>query len=194
MDLSQLSKTELLAKCEEFGFTKCKSKNKSQLIELINSKNVIKPIKKQIHLIIDDDDDDDSENVVIEPPIINEVKIDTMDDLINKIINEDSEKALKKIPSDSIDLTLTSPPYDAIREYNGYNFNDTASSNIITELFRVTKQGGVVVWIVGDATINGGESGTSFRQALKFIEAGFKLHDTMIYEKNTSSLDRKSVV
>lgn len=190
MDLSQLSKTELLAKCEEFGFTKCKSKNKNQLIEMINGKNAIKPTKKIIQLIIDDGDDD-SENVVIETPIVNEAKIDTMCDLINKIINEDSEKALKKIPSDSIDLTLTSPPYDAIRDYNGYNFNDTASSNIITELFRVTKQGGVVVWIVGDATINGGESGTSFRQALKFIEAGFKLHDTMIYEKNTSSFPAK---
>jgi len=119
----------------------------------------------------------------------NETKL--IDDFINKIINEDSEKVLKEIPSDSIDLTITSPPYDDIRDYKGYNFTDTVLSNIIAELFRVTKSGGVVVWVVGDATTNGSESGTSFRQALKFMELGFKLHDTMIYEKNTSSFPAK---
>ena len=131
-------------------------------------------------------------NIIIEED--NEIKNDVIhsetkliDNFINKIINEDSEKVLKEIPSNSIDLTVTSPPYDDIRDYKGYNFNDTVLYNIIAELFRVTKSGGVVVWVVGDATVNGSESGTSFRQALKFMEIGFKLHDTMIYEKNTSS-------
>ncbi len=110
---------------------------------------------------------------------------------MNKIINDDSETVLKKIPSNSINLTVTSPPYDDIRDYNGYNFNTASATRIISELFRVTKQGGVVVWIVGDSTTNGSESGTSFRQALKFMDAGFKLHDTMIYEKNTSSFPAK---
>jgi site-specific DNA-methyltransferase (adenine-specific) len=91
---------------------------------------------------------------------------------------------MKQMKSDFIDLTVTSPPYDNLRKYNGFSFDTKA---IADELFRTTKIGGVVVWVVGDAVINGGESGSSFRQALTFIESGFLLHDTMIYEKNTSS-------
>ena len=79
-----------------------------------------------------------------------------------------------------IDLTITSPPYDNLRTYNGYEFE---FEKIAKELYRVTKEGGVVVWIVGDATINGSETGTSFKQALYFKEIGFNLHDTMIYKK-----------
>jgi len=89
------------------------------------------------------------------------------------------------LPDGSVDLTVTSPPYDNLRTYNG-TLNDWTPEKwqaIIRELFRVTKQGGVVVWIVGDATINGSETGTSFRQALYAMECGFNLHDTMIYEK-----------
>lgn len=86
------------------------------------------------------------------------------------------------IQSDSIDLTVTSPPYDGLRTYNGYSFD---FETIAQELWRVTKQGGVVVWVVGDSTVNGSESGTSFRQALHFKELGFNLHDTMIYWKNS---------
>ena len=81
----------------------------------------------------------------------------------------------------SVDLTITSPPYDNLRDYKGYTFDFEA---VAGELFRVTKEGGVVVWIVGDATVDGSETGTSFRQALYFIEIGFNLHDTMIYQKN----------
>ena len=82
--------------------------------------------------------------------------------------------------AESVDLTVTSPPYDNLRTYNGYCFD---FENIAKELYRVTKQGGVVVWVVGDATIDGDETGTSFRQALYFKEIGFKLFDTMIYQK-----------
>ena len=114
-----------------------------------------------------------------------------MNDYVNTIINGYSEEILKNIPSDSIDLTLTSPPYDNLREYNGYNFSEITCNTIIEELFRITKKGGIVVWIVGDSVINGSESGTSFKQALKFMNVGFKLHDTMIYEKNTSSFPAK---
>ena len=110
--------------------------------------------------------------------------VSLIDSFINKITCGDSALILKSIPSSSVDLTVTSPPYDDIRDYNGYTFLE---ENIIKELFRVTKSGGVVVWVVGDSTIKGSESGSSFRQALKFMEHGFKLHDTMIYEKNTSS-------
>jgi DNA modification methylase len=89
---------------------------------------------------------------------------------------------MKSLPSQSIDLTVTSPPYDNLRTYNGYSFN---FEGIAKELYRVTKDGGVVVWVVGDATINGSETGTSFKQALYFKEIGFNLHDTMIYQKNS---------
>src|SRR6056297_668902 len=88
------------------------------------------------------------------------------------------------IPDNSIDLTVTSPPYDDLREYEGewdFNFKELAQ-----ELYRATKKGGVVVWVVGDQTINGSETGNSFRQALYFKGIGFKLHDTMIYRKNGS--------
>lgn len=83
------------------------------------------------------------------------------------------------IADGAIDLTVTSPPYDNLRKYNGYHFD---FERIAAELWRVTKPGGVVVWIVADATINGSETGTSFRQALHFMGLGFNLHDTMIYE------------
>lgn len=85
------------------------------------------------------------------------------------------------IPNKSIDLTVTSPPYDNLRKYNGYSFD---FEGVAKELYRITKDGGVVVWVVGDATVKGSESGTSFRQVLFFKEIGFNLHDTMIYEKN----------
>ena len=101
---------------------------------------------------------------------------------LNKIYNENCLETMARMPDNFIDLTVTSPPYDNLRQYNGYSFD---FENVAKELFRVTKQGGVVVWIVGDATINGSETGTSFRQALYFKEIGFNLHDTMIYAKNS---------
>lgn len=87
--------------------------------------------------------------------------------------------------ADSIDLTVTSPPYDNLRTYNGYTFDFEA---IAGQLWRVTAKGGVVVWVVGDATIDGSETGTSFRQALGFMGLGFNLHDTMIYSANKPPL------
>ncbi len=97
------------------------------------------------------------------------------------------QEEMGKIPNDSVDLTVTSPPYDNIRDYKGYCFEEEDFKKIVKELFRVTKKGGVVVWVVGDSVMKGSETGTSFRQALGFMDGGFKLHDTMIYEKNTSS-------
>lgn len=87
---------------------------------------------------------------------------------------------MREMKDDFIDLTVTSPPYDGIRTYHGFSFN---FEDIARELYRVTKKGGVVTWVVGDETRDGSESGTSFRQALFFMECGFNLHDTMIYEK-----------
>lgn len=90
---------------------------------------------------------------------------------------------LKQINDESIDLTVTSPPYDNIRKYGGHSFDFEA---IAQELFRITKLGGVVVWIVGDETVNGDESDTSFKQALYFKQIGFRKHDTMIYAKKAA--------
>ena len=106
---------------------------------------------------------------------------------VNKILCGACQEVLASLKDECVDLTVTSPPYDNIRDYKGYSFEEEDFRAIVGQLFRVTKKGGVVVWIVGDATMNGSESGTSFRQALGFMEGGFKLHDTMIYEKNTSS-------
>jgi DNA modification methylase len=97
-----------------------------------------------------------------------------------KLYNGDCLEVMKDIPDNSIDLTVTSPPYDNLRTYNGYLWD---FENIAKELFRITKKGGVVVWVVGDQTIKGSETGTSFKQALYFMELGFNLHDTMIYAK-----------
>lgn len=104
--------------------------------------------------------------------------------MIDKLYTGKNYEITKEFPDEFIDLTVTSPPYDNLREYNGYSFKFEEAAN---ELFRITKTGGIIVWVVGDATINKSESGNSFRQALYFIDLGFKLHDTMIYEKNGSS-------
>lgn len=95
-----------------------------------------------------------------------------------KLILGDCKDVLATMSDACIDLTVTSPPYDNLRAYKGYTFDFEL---IAQQLYRVTKPGGVVVWVVGDATINGSETGTSFKQALYFKEIGFNLHDTMIY-------------
>ena len=100
--------------------------------------------------------------------------------MINQIHHGDCVNLMAQLPAGSIDLTVTSPPYDGLRTYNGYSFDFEA---VAAELYRVTKEGGVVVWVVGDATVKGSETGTSFRQALHFMQCGFSLHDTMIWEK-----------
>jgi DNA modification methylase len=97
------------------------------------------------------------------------------------LIRGDCLEVMKTLPAGSVDLTVTSPPYDNLRTYNGHSQFDF--EGIARELHRLTKPGGVVVWVVGDATINGSETGTSFRQALYFKEIGFNLHDTMIWHK-----------
>ena len=96
---------------------------------------------------------------------------------------------LQALPDDCIDLTVTSPPYDNLRSYNGFEWDFEATAK---ELYRVTKTGGVIVWVVNDETKNGSESGTSFKQALFFKEIGFNLHDTMIWNKGSFSFPSKT--
>lgn len=99
---------------------------------------------------------------------------------IDNIYCLDCIQGMKQLPNDYVDLTVTSPPYDNLREYKGYIFN---FMEVAKELYRITKSGGIVVWVVGDSVVDGSETGTSFDQALYFMDMGFKLHDTMIYEK-----------
>ena len=106
------------------------------------------------------------------------------DEMKTKLLHDDCIRAMQQLDEGSIDLTVTSPPYDNLRTYEGsLEWNEDIWKQVLEQLYRVTKQGGVVVWVVGDATIKGSETGTSFKQALYAKEIGFNLHDTMIYEK-----------
>ena len=105
---------------------------------------------------------------------------------LNKIYNEDCLEGMKRIPDGSVDLVVTSPPYDNLRTYGhlkgGFTFE--MFKPIAKELSRILKEGGVIVWNVNDATIKGSETCTSFRQVLFFKdECGMNLHDTMIFKK-----------
>lgn len=104
---------------------------------------------------------------------------------INKTYNENCIDTMSRMDNDFIDLVVTSPPYDNLRSYNGYVFE---YEPIISQLYRIVKPGGVVVWVVGDATIKGSETLTSFKQALYFRYVGFNLHDTMIYKSHKPPL------
>lgn len=101
------------------------------------------------------------------------------------LLNGDNIEWIRKIEDNTFDLTVTSPPYDNLRKYKGYSFD---FENLAKELYRVTKDGGVVVWIVNDGTVDGGKTLTSFRQALYFQEIGFKVYDTMIWRKPNPSI------
>lgn len=108
---------------------------------------------------------------------------------LNKLYCAEAVEFMKNnIPNNYIDLTVTSPPYDNLRTYNGYDFD---FESMVKELYRVTKEGGVLVWVVGDATIKGSETGTSFRQALRFVGSGIDKKDerAIKYISNIISLD-----
>ena len=108
---------------------------------------------------------------------------------MSELMQGDCLEVMKGIPDGSVDLTVTSPPYDNLRTYNGNNdqWGENVWKGVIEELHRVTADGGFVVWVVGDATVNGSETGTSFKQALWAMECGFRLHDTMIWNKGCFS-------
>lgn len=110
-----------------------------------------------------------------------------LSELIGKLINADCRSVLKLLPQECIDLVVTSPPYDDLRNYDGkpdWDFNIFKS--VALELYRVMKDGGVIVWVVGDKTKNGAKTLTSYKQALFFSEIGFKIYDVIIYEKTGS--------
>lgn len=104
---------------------------------------------------------------------------------INNVYHGECSQLMQQLPNDFIDLTVTSPPYDELRSYNGYDFDYT---RVIPELYRITAVGGVVVWVVADETIDGSETLTSFKHALFAKECGFRQHDTMIYHRKSLPL------
>ena len=100
------------------------------------------------------------------------------------LLHGDCIEEMAKMDASSIDLAVTSPPYDNLRTYEGsLEWNEGIWNQVLEQLYRVTKPGGVVVWVVSDATVNGSETGTSFKQALYAKDVGFNLHDTMIWNK-----------
>ena len=115
-------------------------------------------------------------------------------DFINQNILGNSIDITPLIPDNTIDLIITSPPYDNMREYEGKIVNNVLYEDNYTfpfiemakEMYRILKDGGIAVWVVGDQVQDGGETGNSFRMALKFQEIGFRIYDTMIYHKNGS--------
>ena len=110
-----------------------------------------------------------------------------------KLYNEDCLNIFPKILNESIDLIITSPPYDNMRDYNNSSiWNFEIFKNIAKELQRVLKEGGIIVWIVNDTTNKGSETGTSFKQALYFKEINLNLHDTMIWQKETNPFTHKN--
>ena len=108
---------------------------------------------------------------------------------LNNIYNIECVEGMKQLPNNCIDLVVTSPPYDDLRDYNGYTFD---YQSIAEELFRIMKEGGVVVWVVGDKIKNGNRTLTSFRQAIFFQEIGFNVHDVMIYQKKNTPFMRSN--
>lgn len=107
-----------------------------------------------------------------------------IDEIKNKIFNAKSNELLKEFPNCCIDLVVTSPPYDDLRDYeNKSAWNFDVFKEIAQELYRVVKLGGIVVWVIGDKTDKGCKSLTSFKQALYFQEVGFSMFDVIIYEK-----------
>lgn len=103
-----------------------------------------------------------------------------------QLFNDDCRNKLKELIEQKVfaDLVITSPPYDNLRSYNGeIEWNFEIFKDVANLLYSILKNGGVLVWVVGDATINGSETGTSFKQALYFKDIGFYIHDTMIYHK-----------
>ena len=182
MDLTNLSKTTLLSKCEELGLTKCKSKNKAELINLINSKNIIS--KPKIKLIIESSDELECGEVECDENECDEHECSKLegDENTNKLYIGNNMDVLKRLKNNSVDLVITSPPYDDLRSYKGnYKLDLTELGK---EIYRVLKDGGIYAMIIQDQTKNFGKSLTSFRTAINHCDIiGFKLFETCIYKK-----------
>lgn len=134
--------------------------------------------RAKVHLV----KDETMVNIAPPPKQINSLEL-------NKIYHSNCVDFMKEMEDNLIGLTVTSPPYDNLRDYNGYRFQ---FEEIAEQLFRITKKGGIVVWVVGDKINNGNRTLTSFKQALYFQEIGFNVHDVMIYRKRNTPFMRSN--
>ena len=114
---------------------------------------------------------------------------DSIEHLVDTVICGDCLEVMRDMPDGCVDLVLSSPPYGKLRNYKGALVD---IPQLVGELFRIVKPGGVVVWVVKDETINGSESLASFQQALQFRDVGFNMHDTMIYAKTGVNYPRQT--
>ena len=102
---------------------------------------------------------------------------------VDQVVCSDNVAVLSSLPAESVDLFVTSPPYDNLRKYGGQPWDFKALAG---EMTRTLKVGGVIVWNVSDSVVNGSESLTSMRQAIHFHDVlGLRVHDTQIYLKNS---------
>lgn len=116
-----------------------------------------------------------------------------INNFLGHIINDNCIKVLSTIESRSIDLVVTSPPYDDLRDYKkNFVWDYTVFKKVAKQLYRVLKEGGVVVWVVGDSVMKGNKSLTSFKQALYFHQTGFNMFDVIIYEKSGTGPPHKN--
>ena len=100
---------------------------------------------------------------------------------VNKIICEDNITYLKTLPDECIDFVITSPPYDALRDYNGYKLD---LHGLGVELLRVLKDGGICVMVIQDSTRDFAKSLTSFRTIVDWCDnIGFRLFECNIYNR-----------
>lgn len=105
-----------------------------------------------------------------------------------KLIQDDCLTYLKSCNDNVFDMVMTSPPYDNIRSYGDIScWNQSIWIEILKELYRTVKKGGVVVWVTNDSTVGGGETLSSFKQAIDAQSIGFLVHDTMIWKKTNFS-------
>lgn len=128
--------------------------------------------------IATEDDDMTQEAAAMSAPSAGSLPLD-------QIICGDNCEVMRTLPSESIDLVVTSPPYDDLRTYGGHSWD---FYGVAWNLKRLLKPGGVIVWVVADQTKNGSETGTSMRQALHFQSIGLNIHDTMIYKRCSAPL------
>ena len=179
MELSKLTTIELLHKCKEINITKCKSKSKSKLIELIQSK-----LSSNKQFIVEDKVLSDLENndINIHLNVGNKQPNNFSDLHQNKLILGHNIEVLKTINDNSVDIVITSPPYDDLREYKGHYKFDLIELG--KEVYRVLKDGGIYAMVIQDQTKDFGKSLTSFRTAISHCDIiGFKLFETCIYKK-----------
>lgn len=112
------------------------------------------------------------------------MRIDDIHDWVDKVHCMECVEGMEMLPDDCVDLVVTSPPYDAVRKYNGFAFDLHQTG---AQIHRVLKDGGIAAMVIQDQTKDFGKSLTSFRTIIDWCDSfGFKLFECVIYRKNGS--------